>query len=269
MTAPRIAICSQKGGVGKTTFALNLGLALAQLGHRTVIAELDPQESLADSLLQRGATGPGLHQVLRGSATLDEAVVPTKVPGFSLLMVGEVDPLAAWDFHALTAQPGRLGQVLSGLGEETFVLMDCPSGVTGATLGALGAASHAIIPIQAEPLSIRSVDHVLQVMARIRESVNPELALLGLVLMMFDREAEASLEVVRTAWRDLDSEVLFETIVPRNPVYLEASLHGVPVGFMAPGLHPEGRRFQMLATEILGRLAREEERHAGPVQTLL
>jgi len=269
MTAARIAICSQKGGVGKTTFALNLGLALAQLGHRTVIAELDPQESLASSLLRRGATGPGLHQVLRGNASLQEAIVNTKVPGLSLLMVGEVDPMAAWDFHALAGQPGQLGQMLDGLGRETLALMDCPSGVTGATLGALGAATHAIIPIQAEPLSIRSVDHVLQVMARIRESQNPELALLGLVLMMFDREAEASLEVVRSAWRDLDPEVLFETIVPRNAVYLEASLHGVPVAFMAPGMHPEGRRFQMLATEILGRLAREEERHAGPVQTLL
>ena len=269
MTTPRIAICSQKGGVGKTTFTLNLGLALAQLGHPTVVVELDPQESLADSLLQRSTAGVGLHQVLQGAVSVDEAEVATKVPGLSLLMAGDVDPMAAWDFHTLAAQPGRLGQVLDALGDGKFVLMDCPSGLTGATLGALGAASHAVIPVQAEPLSIRSVDHVLQVMARVRESINPGLALLGLVLMMFDREAEASLEVVRTAWRDLDPEVLFETIVPRNPVYLDASLHGVPVAFMAPGMHPEGRRFQMLATEILGRLAREEERHAGPVQTLL
>ncbi len=87
--------------------------------------------------------------------------------------------------------------------------------------------------------------------------------------MMFDREVDASLEVVRTAWRGLDPDVLFETIVPRDPVYLDASLHGVPVGFMAPGMHPEGRRFQMLATELLGRLERKEEGHAGPVQTLL
>ncbi len=269
MSITRIAICSQKGGVGKTTLALNLGLALAQLGHRTVVVELDPQESLAASLLRASGSMVGLYQVFQGTARLEEALVATKTPGFSLLTVGAVDPMAASDFHSLVAQPGVLARILDGLGEDVHILMDCPSGLAGATLGSLAVASHALIPVQAEPLSMRSVEHVLQAMARIRETRNPGLALLGIILMMFDREVDASLEVVRTAWKDLDSEVLFETIVPRNPTYLEASLHGVPVGFMAPGMHPEGRRFQMLATEVLGRLAREEEGHAGPVQTLL
>jgi len=269
MSTARIAICSQKGGVGKTTLALNLGLALAQLGHRTVIVELDPQESLAASLLQPSGSTVGLHQVLRGTSGVQEALVKTKVPGLELLTVGEVDPMASWDFHAIVGQPGLLSRALDELGEDAVVLMDCPSGLAGATLGALGAASHAMVPVQAEPLSMRSVERVLGVMARIRESQNPSLALAGIVLMMFDREVDASLEVVRTAWRGLDPDVLFETIVPRDPVYLDASLHGVPVGFMAPGMHPEGRRFQMLATELLGRLERKEEGHAGPVQTLL
>ncbi len=269
MSAARIAICSQKGGVGKTTLALNLGLALAQLGHRTVVVELDPQESLAASLLQPGGSMVGLHQVLRGTATVGDALIGTKIPGLELLGVGEVDPMASWDFHAIVSQPRVLSRVLAEVGDDALILMDCPSGLGGATLGALAAATHALIPIQAEPLSMRSVERVLDVMARVRENQNPALALAGIVLMMFDRDVDASLEVVRTAWRDLDPEVLFEAIVPRNPVYLEASLHGVPVGFMAPGMHPEGRRFQMLATELLGRLAREEEGHAGPVQTLL
>ncbi len=268
MNGPRIAICSQKGGVGKTTLALNLGLALSQLGHATTIVELDPQESLAASLLRPNRSMAGLHEVVRGGTTLEDALVHTKVSGLSLLPVGDVDPLEAPDFHTLLSNPEVLGPVLDGLDAE-IVLLDCPSGITGATLGALGTSTHALIPVQAEPLSLRSVHLVLEAMARVREHQNPGLSLLGLVLMMFDRDAEASLEVVRSAWRDLDPDVLFETIVPRNPVYLEASLHGVPVGFMAAGIHPEGRRFQMLAGEILDRLAVKEETHAGPVQTLL
>lgn len=268
MNGPRIAICSQKGGVGKTTLALNLGLALAQLGHATTVVELDPQESLAASLLKPSRSMAGLHEVLRGAIGVDEVLLRTKVPGLSLLPAGDVDPLEVQDFHTLLANPGALGPVLDALDAE-IVLLDCPSGIGGATMGALGSASHALVPVQAEPLSLRSVQLVLEAMARVREHQNPGLALLGLVLMMFDRDAEASLEVVRTAWRDLDPEVLFETIVPRNPIYLEASLHGVPVAFMGTGIHPEGRRFQMLAGEILDRLTLKEETHAGPVQTLL
>ncbi len=269
METTRIAICSHKGGVGKTTLALNLGLALAQLGHRTTVVELDSQESLAASLLRPGRSMPGLHEVITGSASLGDALIATKVPGFSLLPAGHVDPLEAVGFQSLLAQPEGLGPVMEGLGGEDFVLMDCPSGVGGATLGALGVATHTLIPIQAEPLSLRSVQLVLETMAGVRDRRNHDLELLGLVLMMFDRDADASMEVVRAAWKDFDAEVLFETVVPRSPVYLDASLHGVPVAFMAPGMHPEGRRFQMLAGEILRRLAREEVGHAGPAQTLL
>jgi len=267
----RIAIASHKGGVGKTTLGLNLGLALAQLGYPTTVVELDSQESLAASLLRPGRSMPGLHEVITGSAPLEDAVVATKVEGFSLLPAGHVDPLEAVGFQSLLAQPESLGPVLEGLEGrgDRFVLMDCPSGVGGATLGALGAATHTLIPIQSEPLSLRSVQLVLETMAGVRERRNPGLELLGLVLMMFDRDVEASMEVVRAAWRDFDPEVLFDTVIPRNPVYLDASLHGVPVAFMAPGMHPEGRRFQMLAEEILVRLGREEVPHAGPARTLL
>ena len=255
--------------MGKTTLALNLGLALAQLGHRTVVVELDSQESLAASLLRPGRSAPGLNEVITGTAALDDAVVATRVPGLSLLGAGNVDPMEAVAFQSLLAQPESLGPVLEGLGDRAFILMDCPSGVGGATLGALGAATHALVPVQAEPLSLRSVELVLETMAGIRERRNPDLELLGLVLMMFDRDVEASMEVIRAAWKDFDPGVLFETVVPRNAVYLEASLHGVPVAFMAPGMHPEGRRFQMLAEEIVGRLGGEEVDHAGPARTLL
>ncbi len=269
MKGARIAICSHKGGVGKTTLALNLGLALAQLGHRATVVELDSQESLAASLLRPGRSMPGLQEVITGTVSLEEALVPTRVPGFSLLPAGHVDPLEAAAFHALLAQPETLKPVLGGLGDDAIVLMDCPSGVSGATLGALGTATHALIPIQAEPLALRSVQLVLETVAGVRERQNPDLALLGLVLMMFDREADASMEVVRASWRDFDPEILFETVVPRSPVYLEASLHGVPVAFMAPGMHPEGRRFQMLAEEVVSRLHGKEVSHGGPTQTLL
>jgi chromosome partitioning protein len=272
MLTSSLALVSQKGGVGKTTMALNLGLALAQLGRPTTVLEIDPQGSLGSSLLQPRSQHSGLVQVLAGASTVGQARVETKVDGLSLLPVGEVEPLMSSQFEATLASGGGLGKVvveLHELGAEV-VLVDCPSGLGDATKSALAAVSHALLPLLAEPLSLRSVELVLQALEQISEEINPRLTLLGLVLCMLDRSCEASLSVAQAAWQSLPAAALFETVIPRNSAYLEASLHGVPVGYMSKGRHPEGRRFAMLAQEVLDRLHVEEEViDGGPVETLL
>ncbi len=268
-----VALVSQKGGVGKTTVALNLGLALAQLGKQTTILEVDPQGSLGSSLLQPLAAHSGLAQIMAGTTTVAEARLQTKISGLSLLPAGEVDPFAVPRFDDLLREAGGLSRILDelhGSGSE-IVLVDCPSGLGAISLATLSSVSHALVPLQTEPLSLRSVELVLAGLERIRDSSNPHLTLLGLVLCMFDRGSEASLSVVQAAWQHFDPKVLLEVVVPRSHAYLEASLHGVPVAFMAKGRHPEGRRFTMLAQEVLDRLLPKEEEapDGGPTQTLL
>jgi chromosome partitioning protein len=267
-----MALVSQKGGVGKTTIALNLGLALAQLGHPTTILEIDPQGSLGSSLLQARAAHAGLAQVLAGATTVGQARLETKVDGLCLMPVGNVDPFLSAQFEETLARGGGLGQVVSELHElgSHLVLLDCPSGLGVATMAALAAVSHALVPLLAEPLSLRSLELVLQALEQVSEQ-NQQLSLLGMVLCMLDRSCEASMSVAQAAWQSLPPEALFETVIPRNTVYLDASLHGVPVGFMAQGRHPEGRRFATLALEVLDRLdaTMEEVTDGGPIETLL
>ncbi len=272
MGKPAVALVSQKGGVGKTTVALNLGLALAQLGRSTTVVELDPQGSIGSSLLKPRSDYRGLAEILAGTAAVEEAAIPTKVAGLSLLPVGLVEPFEISRFEAALSAgplPGVLGQVHAA--GSDIILCDCPSGLGTATLAALSSVSHVLLPVQAEPLSLRSVEQVLEVLDRIRDTSNPELALLGLVLSMFDTGCDASLSVAQATWQSFDPAAVFETVIPRRRVYLEASLHGVPVGYMGGGRHPEGRRFHMLGQEVLHRLEprAEEVPDGGPVQTLL
>lgn len=274
MLRSSMALVSQKGGVGKTTVALNLGLALAQLGQPTTILEIDPQGSLGSSLLQPRAEHAGLVQVLAGAATVGQARLETKVDGLTLMPVGQVDPFRSAQFEQTLAQGGGLSQVVSELHElgSQLVLIDCPSGLGAATMAALRAVSHALVPLLAEPLSLRSLELVLQALEQIGEQQEDQQpSLLGMILCMLDRSCEASLSVAQAAWKSLPPEALFETVIPRNTVYLEASLHGVPVGFMAEGRHPEGRRFTALALEVLDRLdaTQEEVTDGGPIERLL
>jgi chromosome partitioning protein len=269
-----IAVCSQKGGVGKTTLTLNLGVALAELGTPTTILELDPQGGLSGSLLATDVLRTGLAQVVWGSARVAEAHHETKVPGLSLMAVGGVDPDVSLDFEDRIAEGSRLSDLLGELftAGSRIILCDCPSGFGTVVQAGLRCASHALVPLQTEPLSLRSVERFLHGIEGIRHSENPGLKLLGLVLMMLDKQSDASISVLTATWGAFDPTVVLETVIPRRDEFLRASLHGVPVGFLAPDTHQEGRRFQLLAQEVLQRLSdrgKEEPGHGEPFRTLL
>ncbi len=266
-----IAICSQKGGVGKTTLALNLGLALVEMGVPTTVVELDPQGCLAASLARSGQAG--LMEFLENRTGGELPLISTKVPGFSLLPVGELPPEAELDFEDLISEGDRLGDVLDrtfGSGSE-IVLLDCPSGFGAIVQAALRHSSGALVPVQAEPLALRGVGRFLLGLEAVQRESNPELALLGLVVMMLEKRSEASLSVLTSAWGAFDPGVICETVIPRRDEFLQASLLGIPVGFLGPRMHPEGRRFQALAQEVMDRLqeGKKEAEDAGQYRTLV
>jgi chromosome partitioning protein len=267
-----LAIASEKGGVGKTTVALNLALALAERRHRVLLVDLDPQGGIGHALARPDVEHPGLADVLAGAISAGEALLPTNHENLTLLPRGRLDPCDACEFEARVREPGVLRQILSGfLPRFGIILLDTPSGVGSCTRAALEAADSVLVPFQAEPLCLRSVGRLLQVLERVRAEENQHLALLGLLPTMVNRKEEASQAVMNELWTGFES--VLDTAIPRADVFGAASLRGLPVGYLPGKVSPEAKRFDMLAGELEGLFERwkgaSDESDIRPARSLL
>ncbi len=250
-----ITIASQKGGVGKTTISLNLGLALARAGNRTVVMELDAQGSLGLSLGLADRARAGVAEVLTAAEPLDAVLAKTRDPQLQVLCVGRVDPTTVSGFEEALTRGSAITSILSRLEPDfDIVIVDCPAGLGKVSTRALEASTHVLSPLQAEPLALRSVGQVLALIDRIRAEKNPRLTLLGVVLSMFDRKTQASLEVAETLWTKFPGGIIIDTVIPRDETFLEASLRGAPLLLMQRRPPPLSRIFDQLASDVMDRL---------------
>lgn len=270
--ARRIVLCSQKGGVGKTTLALNLALAWAERGRSVLLVDLDPQGGIGHALARGDTELVGLTDLLMGQIGREEAVLPTRTPRLSLLPRGRLDPADTMEYELALAHPGVLRDALGGLdGRFELTLLDTPSGVGIVTRAALAAADLALLPVQAEPLALRSLSQTLRVLDRVRGAENPRLELLGIVATMVDRDDEASKAVMNEIWNGFAG--VTDTSVPRAEVFRRATLQGLPVGFLGGRPSPEARRFELLAAELEGVMQQLEQPKEGenerPARALL
>lgn len=250
-----LCIASQKGGVGKTALSLNLGWAFARADMRALVMDVDPQSGLSRSVASQLVKRRGFNDVLDGHATWKDAIIPTRLEGFSLLPLGRVQPWEAAAFEAKIAD-GTAFDALRNEFADTYdvVIIDTPAGLGNATIGALRAADYVISPIQAEPGSLRAATTLLETINHLAQTEEYAPAFLGFVLTMVNRGDQVSRSVVQEAWSIFPNELLFETTIARDNLFLESTSKGVPVGALGSKGKRLGLAFEQLVAELQTRM---------------
>jgi chromosome partitioning protein len=225
-----IAVTNQKGGVGKTTTAVNLSACLAEAGFDVLLIDLDPQANASAGLQSRARDARlSSYGVLGGAANVAEATVATPVAHLCLVpacpdLAGAVVELA----HAEGTEFALDYALSNQTSEYDFVFIDCPPSLGVLTINALVAADEVLIPVQSEYYALEGLAQLLDTVARVQEHLNPELAILGVLVTLFDGRTRLSREVAREVREHLGAHV-FGTVIPRNVRLSEAPSHGLPI----------------------------------------
>jgi chromosome partitioning protein len=255
----RIAVANQKGGVGKTTTAINVATALAAVGRRVLLIDLDPQGNASTGLgIGQAQRERSSYELLTGDCTIGEAVVSTKVPRLDLVPATVDLSGAEIELVDYEARTHRLDRALASVAERWDIcLIDCPPSLGLLTINALVAASAVLVPLQTEFFALEGLSQLLQTVERVRARFNPELSILGVALTMFDRRNNLSQQVADDV-RACLGKVVFETIIPRNVRLSEAPSHGLPA-LVYDHRCPGSEAYIALARELIVRLPETAE----------
>jgi chromosome partitioning protein len=249
--ARSIVFVNQKGGVGKTTSAINIGAALAALGRKTLLVDFDPQGNLSSGV--GGPTGAkGMYQVISGIKGMDEIIYATKMPNLHLAPSSIDLSGATVELVDKEDRNDYLKRAIATVRDRyEFILIDCPPSLGVLTLNGLNAADEVIIPLQCEYFALEGLSLILQTIGLVQKSMNPQLKISGILLTMFDGRTKLSQDVARQVTEYFRDRV-FKTIVPRNIRLSEAPSHGLPVMYYDPTCIG-ARSYEAVAEELINR----------------
>lgn len=253
-----IAIANQKGGVGKTTTAINMATAMAATGWRTLLIDLDPQGNASTGLgVTAGERKVSSYDLLVDEVPLAEAVIPTNIPGLDIIPATVDLSGAEIELVSVEERTNRLRSALNGHGGHEICFIDCPPSLGLLTLNALCAADTLLVPLQCEFFALEGLSQLLQTVERVQQRFNPSLDIIGVALTMYDRRNRLT-DQVSDDVRDCLGNLVFETVIPRNVRLSEAPSHGLPA-LVYDHSCVGSRAYIALARELIARFPSERK----------
>ncbi|MFA6688033.1 MAG: ParA family protein [Sphaerochaetaceae bacterium] len=252
MSAEKIIFLNQKGGVGKTTTAVNVGSALAQMGKRVLLVDIDSQSNMT-SAVSADSRLPGTYEVIVGQCSPRDACQPTPVKNL-FAMAGNIN-LAGLNIELVNEESREFffKNAIAPIEDDwDYILVDCPPSLGLVTMNAMCWAKYVIIPLQCEYLAMEGLNMLMRTIANIKKSLNPDLAILGILFTMYSKRTKLANDVVE----DISSffpDLVFKTIIPRNVRLSEAPSHGLPIN-VYDASSAGTKSYQSLAEEVVSRV---------------